>query len=97
MLRGDYDEAEGQPEDRRRLAERILRGVRGLSLAKSSLQPSPHHEDTVGDSPQSAYPVSEVTVVDAWAGGRVRQTLDLVGRPWAHSRPAPRFRWSKAR
>ncbi len=33
-LRGDYDEAEGQPEDRRGLVERILRGVRGLFLAK---------------------------------------------------------------
>ncbi len=27
-----------------------------------------------GDSAQSAYPASEVTVVDAWAGVRVRQT-----------------------
>ncbi len=27
-----------------------------------------------GDSPQSAYPASEVTVVDAWAGVRIRQT-----------------------
>jgi membrane protein len=34
VLRGDYDEDEGQPEDRRRLAERILHGVRGLFLAK---------------------------------------------------------------
>jgi membrane protein len=34
VLRGDYDEAEGQPEDRRGLAGRILRGVRGLFLAK---------------------------------------------------------------
>ncbi|TET54935.1 MAG: YihY/virulence factor BrkB family protein, partial [Anaerolineales bacterium] len=34
VLRGDYAQAEGQPEDRRSLAERIVRGVRGLFLAK---------------------------------------------------------------
>jgi membrane protein len=34
VLRGDYDEDEGQYEDRRGFAERILRGVRGLFLAK---------------------------------------------------------------
>ncbi|MCH7576292.1 MAG: YihY/virulence factor BrkB family protein [Chloroflexi bacterium] len=34
VLRGGFDEDEGQPEDGRSLAERILSGVRGLFLAK---------------------------------------------------------------
>ncbi len=52
----------------------LLVGTLAISLSLALVATLVVSRGHGGDSPQSAYPVSELTVVDAWAGVRVRQT-----------------------